>query len=727
MGRLLIVSNRLPVSTKVEHGKLSVVPSAGGLATGLKGPHEESGGLWIGWPGDTSRLDKGQIEGLERELLDLRAVPCYLSPGEVRAYYDGVSNGFLWPLFHYLLDKIPYSTSEWDAYRQVNERFATLTANHYRPGDTVWVHDYQLALVPSLLREMIPEARIGFFLHIPFPATEVFRIFPWREELLLGLLGADLVGFHTLSYARHFGNSLIHILGLTPDVDRVRSGGRTVRFGAYPMGIDFITFDRLARTESVRAEVARLRYENQDLRLLLGVDRLDYTKGIPRRLLSIERLLQKHPELRGRVRLIQVAVPSREHVDEYESFTSEVNGLVGRINGAFGTATSTPVHYLHQSVSQKDLLALYAATDVMLVTPLRDGMNLVAKEFVAARTDEDGVLVLSEFAGAAAEMAGALLVNPYNVDAIADATRVALLLPEQERRARMRAMRQRIEQFDVHRWARTFLGDLRQENDPGSREAGVRMDREVRSQLLERVARAHEVLLLLDYDGTLTPYTRRPDLASPDKDLLDLLASLSGSARARVHIISGRSRGTLESWLGQLPIGLHAEHGLWSRPVGGEWALCRPVDASWKQKVLEILGLCVERTPGSMIEEKSFSLAWHYRMCDPEFAEWQARELKLHLTHALSNVPVAVLSGDKVVEVQPHGVNKGLVAAALCGAHPGALAIAAGDDETDEHLFAALPEGAISIHVGSRASRAHHNIRDTVAMRRFLMALASSL
>jgi trehalose 6-phosphate synthase/phosphatase len=419
----LIVSNRLPVKACVVDGAVRLSETAGGLATGLGPYHQGSDGLWIGWPGDVSRMTPDQRQTLERQLRERGIVPVALTRDHIDRYYHGFSNRVLWPSFHYLIDRIPVDAAGWDAYCQVNEAFADAVAREYRKGDTVWVHDYQLMLVPELLRARLPEARIGFFLHIPFPSSEVFRILPWRRQILNGLLGADLVGFHTFAYLRHFVASLLHVEGVEPDIDRVRVADREVHLGVFPMGVDAERFAALAETPEVDARVRDIRRDAGDRRIVLGIDRLDYTKGIPRRLHAIERLLMRAPDRSDQVRFIQVAVPSRGEVDSYQRFKRQVEESVGRINGAHGTLSSSPVHYMHQSVSQTELVALYRAADVMLVTPLRDGMNLVAKEFAASRVDEDGVLILSEFAGAAAELDGALTVNPYDVDAVSTSSR----------------------------------------------------------------------------------------------------------------------------------------------------------------------------------------------------------------------------------------------------------------------------------------------------------------
>jgi trehalose 6-phosphate synthase/phosphatase len=723
--RIVIVSNRLPVTVRSERGELEVVPSPGGLATGLRGPHERSGGLWIGWPGDVSRLDAAQRAALESRLAELRCVPVHLSQGEVARFYDGFSNGVLWPLFHYLLGEIPIEARDLDAYRRANERFADAVAERYQSGDLVWVHDYQLCLVPAMLRKRIPEARIGFFLHIPFPSTDVFRTLAGRDEILEGLLGADLVGFHTYTYQRHFATSLLRVLGIEAQVDSVVYDGREVKLGVYPMGIDAVDFERLAADPQVTDEACAIRAQMNGARVVLGVDRLDYTKGIPRRLLAMERLLEREPGLRGTMRLVQIAVPSRMNVQRYAEFRRLVDEEVGRINGVFGTVSWTPIQYLFRSISQRHLVALYLAADVMLVTPLRDGMNLVSKEFVASRRDEDGVLVLSEFAGAAAELGDAILVNPYDLEQVAHAVKAALAMPKTERAARMRGLRKRVLSYDVHAWVHRFLEDLAsQPSGPPAREVsgGVAS---LTMRLMHIVQRGEPLVVLLDYDGTVVPFARMPYLAQPDDELIALLRALAARPLTRVHVVSGRGRESLEDWFGKLPIGLHAEHGFWSRPdLRSAWTAAGEMPGEWKGKARALLESFADRTPGAFVEEKTASIAWHYRLADAEFGALQAKELRLHLANAFANSPVEVLVGEKVVEVRPHGVNKGhVVRLALADAPLASAALLMGDDRTDEEMFAAAPDEAITVHVGRGASRARFRLPNPTAARAVLRAL----
>jgi trehalose 6-phosphate synthase/phosphatase len=725
MNRVMIVSNRLPVTVSRRDGEIKVERSSGGLATGLRSSYEKSGGLWVGWPGAIGERTEAEEAQLRQLFEGLRVAPVDLTDEEVSRYYEGYCNGLLWPLFHSFIGLLPMEVPDFPVYRAVNEKFADVVAQRYQPGDRIWIHDYQLMLLPRLLRERLPEASIGFFLHIPFPPPDTFRTLPARASLLDGLLAADLVGFHTASYMRNFSSSALHILGVTVDVDRVTWQGRVSNLGVFPMGVDAAAFQERSRSPEVQSHAVEFRGRRGE-RLLVGIDRLDYTKGIPRRLLAFERLLKDHPELHGHIRLVQVAVPSRTGVDAYAEFRNQVDALVGRINGQFGSPDWVPVYYIYRGLTEDHVTALYRAADVMLVTPIRDGMNLIAKEFIAARSDNLGVLVLSEFAGAAAELAEAIHVNPYDTEGMAQAFARALEMPEAEQRTRMATLRQRVFSYDVHWWASTFL----QEQERFSRQVDHRpikySSNEEIALALQTLQDAPELLLLLDYDGTLVPIADTPDLARPDAELFDLLFRLSRRPRTHVHIVSGRGRDVLDAWLGMLPIGLHAEHGFWSRRGGTSWESLAQVPDTWRIRALEILQDFAARTPGSLVEQKQSSLAWHFRMADQEYGAFQANELRVHLTSLLSNAPVEVLAGDKVIELRPFGANKGHVASALLrDASPELISAAFGDDKTDEDLFAALPVSGLSFHVGPAPSRARVRLRAVSDVRAMLRQLSA--
>jgi len=724
MPRLLIVANRLPITVGITDGKVEVQRSTGGLATGLMRPHENSDGLWIGWSGAPADLNAEQQATLDRELAAMRLVGVPLSGDLVSRFYEGYSNGVLWPLFHYLLDQMPLQVNHWEGYVEANEAFAEAVAAHYRPGDMIWVHDYQLFLLPGLLRERLPGARIGFFLHVPFPSEELFRTLPSRDRLLRGMLGADLVGFHTPAYLRHFATSLTDILGLVVEIDRVQLPGREVRLGVFPMGVDAAAFAAMAADPAIDGEVHAIRGDGS-VRILVGVDRLDYTKGIPRRLLAYERMLETHPDLREKVRLVQVAVPSRTNVGAYQDFRALVDGLVGRINGAYGTPRWVPVHYIFRGLPESDLVALYRAADVMLVTPLRDGMNLVAKEFVASRTDGDGVLVLSEFAGAAWELPEALQVNPYDVEGAAEQYYRALTMSREERRARLAPLRTRVHTFDVHRWVASFIECLAEITPVETRLGATGGIASARRALATRIAETDALLLLLDYDGTLVPFTPTPELARPDGSLLSLLRALAARPDTEVHVVSGRPQETLEEWLGDLPIWLHAEHGFLSRdPATRQWVPAGEFGGSWREPVLAMLREITQRTPGSLVEVKAAALAWHYRMADQETGARRANELRLHLNQLLSNQPVEILAGNRIIEIRPYGVHKGRIVPPLTPERLAATTILAiGDDRTDEDLFGALPPEAITIKVGPGDTKARFRIDAVGGVRQILQSL----
>jgi trehalose 6-phosphate synthase/phosphatase len=729
-GRVILVSNRLPVAVHVERGELVVERSSGGLATGLSGFHDQGNTIWIGWPGESWRLTPAQCTSLRERLAEMRAFPVELTAGEVQRYYDGFSNGVLWPLLHYQLDKLPLAAEGWETYQNVNERFADTIVEHYRPGDLIWIHDYHLALVPGLVRKQLPDAAIGFFLHVPFPSAEVFRLLPWRRQLLEGMLGSSLIGFHTVSYVLHFLTTAANVLGCETRQGRALFAGRSIRAGTFPMGIDFEAYEALGNKPSVMAEAERLRRGAGGAALIVSVDRLDYTKGIPRRLLAFERLLEKYPRLRGRVRLVQVAAPSRGAVGQYREFRQRVNEMVGRINGRFASLGYDPIHYISQNLDSSRLAAFYRAATIALVTPLRDGMNLVAKEFVAARTDGDGILVLSEFAGAAAELADALLVNPYDLENVATTLHDALEMPEEERRARMAGMRDRVKSHDVHRWARDFVAALRSEGRRQARGKGVGAPRadspvDIVEAFLSDPGRP--LAILLDYDGTLVGLRPSPDEASPDPDLLQILATLSLLPGVEVHVVSGRRRDDMDLWLGSLPVGLHAEHGLWSRdPRQSRWVR-RDVQTAWLETVRQLMDARTVDVPGSFVESKDASLAWHYRNAPAALGRREAGALIAQLENSLADTPAQILRGSRVVEVRDSSTHKGLIVGKIEAALPSARMLIAGDDVTDEDMFRAAPADAVTVHVGRGGTLARMRLMGPDQVRKMLSELEARL
>jgi trehalose 6-phosphate synthase/phosphatase len=711
MNRLLIVSNRLPVSITRRDGELQFQRSAGGLATGVGSFYKTYDSLWVGWPGITVR--KKQHEEKTKIIDALRSEKChpvFLSQYDIKNYYDGFSNNTIWPLFHYFTHYADYDRQYWSVNKRVNEAFCEAILEVAEPDDTIWVHDYQLMLLPQMLREHLPDAKIGFFLHIPFPSYELFRLLPWRREILEGICGADLIGFHTYDYVRHFLSSVRRILGYEHALGEINTGSRLARVDVFPMGIDYEDFSAAVGKPEVQAEVQKVREQYGDRKIILSFDRLDYTKGIPLRLEAFEAFLEKKPEWQGRVSLMIVAVPSRTSIEHYQTLKQQIDQLVGQINGKYGTTDWLPVQYFYNYLPFEQLIAFYHAADVGLVTPIRDGMNLMAKEFIATKTDGKGVLILSEMAGAAQELGEAVIVNPNDRDAIIDAIETALYMPEKEQIERNRAMQRRLRRYDVRRWAGDFINRLDDTRAVQNERSEQVLTLPMRERLISDYCASTRRLILLDYDGTLVPFATRPEKAQPDQILQRQLKTLCMDPCNEVVIISGRDRRTLENWFGTQNVGCIAEHGAWVKERGGEWGTPEPLSAEWKEEIRPLLELYADRTPGAFIEEKEYSLVWHYRKAEPSLGSLRVMELRDDLLHLTSNLNLAVLDGNKVIEVKNAMINKGRVAQNWLAKADWDFILALGDDRTDEDLFDVLPPTAYSIKVGIGPTKARFNL-----------------
>ena len=715
-GRLIVVSNRLPFTIRRAGESWRTERSSGGLASALDPVLKRTGGLWLGWPGEAPATPDERRDEQVRGWKQKHGYVAVELPEDVALnFYEGYANQTLWPLFHNFPTNVEFDPEGWRAYVEANHRFRDVVLENVQPGDRVWVHDYHLMLLPGLLREAWPSGAIGFFLHIPFPASEVFRILPRREELLRGLLGADLLAFQTHADLQHFRASLLRIGGIESRMDRVKGQGHYTRLEALPIGIapdEYLRFIEKDPATQQAYELHRRRFEGQ--KILLAVDRLDYTKGIPQRLRTFRRLLTRAPRLRGKVVLVQVAVPSRERIPSYDELRREVSGLVGEINGEYGTPHWTPVVYMRRGIARTELVALYAAADVGWVTPLRDGMNLVAKEYVACQRRAEGVLLLSEFAGAAAEMGEAFLVNPYDEDRTAEVLEAALDLPLEDRRERMAALHRRVHRNTVFAWSERFLTLLREASGEQARRAAELPARLPVDELADAFRRAHNRLLFLDYDGTLVPFANTPREATPPPALSSLLSRLGRLPGTATTLISGRPRGDLEAWFGKTAgLWLVAEHGAMIRPpASSSWELTRPeIPVEWKDRVRPVLEHFVDRTPGSFVEEKDYALVFHYRRADPVFGEWLANELVSNLEELLAQTELRAIRGQKSVEVRLVWANKGEMISRVESALPGAdFRMAVGDDRTDEDLFERLPPDAWTVHVGEGTSHARYTL-----------------
>lgn len=706
---MLLVSNRLPVTLVRRGGGLVYERSAGGLAVGLQAFYREHAARWVGWPGDVAAADHRAVE--RRLRTEFACHPVFLPREVARRSYAGFSNRTLWPLFHSFPTFAHYDEEDWEAYRRANRLFADRVSSLMKPDEVVWVHDYHLMLVPKFLREKRPDAKIGFFLHIPFPPYSDLRQLPSCREIVEALLGADLVGFHTFDDAHAFLSSVRRLLGLDNEIGQVVVGRRVVQVDVFPMGVDFKRITATLDSPRLQERSERYREGVGTSKLVFSLSRLDYTKGIPHALRGVDTLLASHPEWRGRFVYILVVVPSREIVDRYAEEKREIDRLVGEINSRYGTFNWSPIRYIYRFLAFEELVALYKAADVALITPIRDGMNLVAKEYLAAKPDLHGALVLSEMAGSSRELHEALIVNPNAKAEVADALRRALEMPEAEQVRRNRLMRARLEQYDVRRWADHFLERL-DESIALSRSLAVRiLSKADRESIVADYTKAKRRLLLLDYDGTLAAFTSDPALAKPSPRALGILKALCSVPTNRVVLISGRRKDDLSVWFDGLWLTLVAENGAWMRSADkGEWQATTPLDTRWKDRIRPIVLRFVNRIPGSTLEEKETSLVWHYRRVDLNTGAIAARELIDTLTNLTANLELVVYIGNRSVEVRTSRVSKGTFYLTHLAKDPWDFILAVGDDWTDESLFSALPPASASVRVGVTASTARFNL-----------------
>lgn len=721
--RIIIVSNRLPFQFTEKKGQMVITPSSGGLVSSLKSYVEKRSGsgkngnnasmLWVGHSDISEKKIKEHYPENKISVEDFELHPVSLPAETKDQYYNGFSNDTIWPLFHYFPSYAKFKESYYRHYRIANNLFCEKLVTLYQPGDQIWIHDYHLMLLPAMVRSRLPEASVGFFLHIPFPSFELFRLLPakWRKEILEGMLGADLVGFHTNDYLQHFLHSIRQILGFDNLLHTVVTPERSITVDSFPISIDFNKFYNASSDTEVYAERNRIKKNLLDRKLIVSVDRLDYTKGIINRLEGFELFFEKYPEYKGKVKFILIVVPSRAIINQYKESKKKIEGLVSKINGKYGNFDWTPVVYQYKSIDFKKMTGMYLAADAALITPLRDGMNLVAKEFIATRNDKRGVLILSETAGAASELGEAIIINPTDRNDIADALHLTLNMPVDEQVRRNTAMQSRIRHYDVVKWADDFIFQLKKSR---IKQESLKI-KEVTPALEEKICRdyvlAKNRLIFLDYDGTLTPISKLPHLAAPAPSLKELITSLQKNERNTIVLISGRSKEVLENWFGEVPVNIVAEHGALFRAVGRGWQQMSDKGPEWKKDVLPVFEMYTERCAGSFIEEKAFSVAWHYRNSEKDLAFVRSRELINELSELSLHLDFQVINGNKVIEARTRGNDKGTAATRWLTDKNYDFVLAIGDDTTDEDLFRILPPQAVSIRVGLVQSAAKYNFK----------------
>jgi trehalose 6-phosphate synthase/phosphatase len=732
MSRLLIISNRLPFTIEKADGEVVVRQSSGGLVSALisyfERPDEQSEAftekLWVGSM-DVSEDDWQVAMKSDSMPRDFTIEPVFPDKEIYDEYYNGFSNSAIWPLFHYFPSLVEFKKDYFESYRSVNQLFAEKIIQLYQPGDVIWVHDYQLMLLPQILREKMPNASIGFFLHIPFPSYEIFRLLPtkWKRAILQGLLGADMVGFHTHDYVQHFIQSCKMILKVENQFTTIHFKGQLIKCELFPIGIDYQKFRNAVTDEVVVAIATKLEERFYNQKIIFSVDRLDYTKGLEYRLDGYEEFLTKYPFWKEKVVFILNIIPSRDVIPAYIERKKAIEEKVSTINGKFSSLHWQPVIYRYNHLQFDELCALYQVADAALITPLRDGMNLVAKEYIASCIDK-GVLILSELTGAANELSEALLVNPTDTEEVADAIDTALTMHLIEQRSRLSNMQRRIAEYNVLKWINDFLSCL-QETKAEQEALKVHVLKEENiKKIVDDFSKAEKRCILLDYDGTLSPIQKIPAMALPTKELLSLLEHLTKDSRNEVVIISGRDAETLDKWLGDLPVTLVAEHGAAVKPKGEPWKEQATMSAEWKEKIRPMMDMFVRRCAGSFIEEKKSTLAWHYRTTHPDLGFSRSRELRNSLLQLTANTPLQIIDGNKVLEVRMIGVDKGATVLNIYKAKQPDFILCIGDDTTDEDMFRALAGKGYTIKVGRGNTAAEYTIMSQNDVFPFLRRLA---
>lgn len=706
--KTIIIANRLPVKIERNGDEFDIIRSEGGLATGLGSLETDSEIYWVGWPGIFTD-DKNEKKEITKKLHDMNFHPVFLNEDQIENYYEGYSNSTIWPLCHYFFSFIEYRADYWEAYQEVNTLFCNEALNFIEDDDIVWVQDYQLMLLPKKIRDKKPNANIGYFHHIPFPSYELFRVLPEREEILEGLLGADLIGFHAHDYMRHFISAIYRVLNLNCNLDEVSLDNRIVHIDAFPMGINYDQYHDAPNLPEVKEKSELLKQSLGQRDIMLSVDRLDYSKGILHRLNGFEQFLENNPEYHEKVSMAMIVVPSRDTVDIYAELKTQIDQLIGEINGKYSKLGWNPIFYFYRSFSFEELIAMYDIAQVALVTPLRDGMNLVAKEYLATKCNKPGVLILSEMAGAAIELPDAIIINPNDTDQIEKAILQALNMPEKEKKERLDKMQKRISRQDVKKWAKDFVVELL---DIKTRNREI-LQKVVGKRQMDQIKKAYDDaesrLILLDYDGTLSPFVKKPEDAVPSSKVIELLKRMNADSKNKVVINSGRNHQILDKWFKGLDLDFAAEHGMFYKE-NNKWHKNIPEKIIWDEEILNIIQHAIDKTPRSFMEQKEASLVWHYRNVDVWLAELRSQQLVNALIGPCSRLNLQIVPGNKVVEIKPPEFTKGSEVLRRMDKQNYDFVLAIGDDTTDEDMFRVLPPDGVSVKVGNFSQAAKYRI-----------------
>ena len=714
---------------KADQETKELVPTAGGLVTALQEVELNNDKVWLGAHPGEILIDAWQ-EFAKQSQDNTQYIPVAITKSLYNSYYNGFCNDVLWPLLHYQTGLVNFTDAAWHSYQKVNRKFAEAVLKVIRPNDIIWIHDFHLFLLPALLRKKLNNIRIGFFLHVPFPSSEFFRELPVREQILKGLLGADLVGFHDYAYLQHFCKSLSGIMGIETNFFNLHYNNRVICFGVFPIGIDAEKLRKQATQKKVLSLSKQYRQANFTF---LGVDRLDYTKGIDLKIKAFSALLEKHPEYHGKVSLLQLAVPTRQDSLPYIKLKKEIEQLISAVNGDFATPEWTPIQYLYTTVSDEELLGLYTMADALLVTSKRDGMNLVVLEYIAAQHPNDpGCVLLSEFTGAISVLSHVIAINPWDIEGTATKMAVAIEMPVADRINANQAMFNYLRKYTSHHWAFSFVKQLQKT---------ISSDIDISQQIdltpsfinefkrKEHLTLKHNIILMLDYDGTLTPIEKSPELAVLNKKTRALLKMLVQQYNIKVIVISGRNGKFLQQQLGGLNIDICAEHGAkYFNPITKKWQNLVLSDyKTWYNIAEKMMNDYTLRVPESFIEKKQFSITWHYRNSPVRFSTYQALKLTEELEISLANLPATVMAGKKVIEVCAVEANKGRFLHWYLQEHAtSATILALGDDQTDEEMFTFIKtNGGVAVKIGDGATQANYRLASQAEVLPFLAKFVS--
>lgn len=719
MGLTVIVSNRLPVSVTKVDGKLEFTASSGGLATGLASYTSGQKTIWVGWPGIASdELTEADKKKIRSELKKDSLWPVFLTQKQIDGFYNGYSNSVLWPLFHNLPFTLSDNMKHWKTYKQVNELYAEAVAHAAKPNSMIWVHDYQLLLLPELLRWTL-ESRvvIGFFSHIPFPSYEVLKDLPQAKTLLRGMLGASLIGFHTVEYGEDFMNCCNKLKVGTAENKQVIMGSRTIKVADFPIGIDYKKFASAIKSKVVKAELARLQHKYRKYRLILTVDRLDPSKGFIERLEAYFEFLNINPHMHKKVKMVMLTIPSRTDVKAYKDLKEHIDQLVTMINETYGTPDWQPIDFMYKSVPFEELSALYQVADVAFVTPIKDGMNLVAKEYIASKQRRDGVLILSETAGAAQELTDAILVNPNKKQSLVAGLVQALDMTHIPITQQLKSMQKHLSTNTIHEWAKGFMSSMERATYP-TRHYVKQMSKRRIDDLASEYHSSKKRTILLDYDGILVPFYDNPHDSKPSKKTLVLLKNLTDDPKNTVVIVSGRTMNDLDGWLGHVKLGMVAEHGAFVKSKG-TWQAKFGGAAGWKAQIEPIVEIYAAKTEGSFVEEKNQAIVWHYRKSSPFYAQKNLTILKRVLRPELKRLGLKAYDGSKILEIKPPALNKGAAIKEWLR-KPSDFLMIIGDDYTDEDMFRVAGPTAFSIKVGMGITAANYRLKNVTDVQNLL-------